>query len=136
VNITEVKVTVIENEMRLKASANIVFDDCFLVKGLKIISGSQCLFVQCPAQVKKRSSRILFILLSEHVDDRGKSDHAYEENSKTWFSSSDNSDACPQCYFQAADGSGVVTIVPNLNHFLFIMFKQTKLFPSQNHGNF
>ena len=51
-NITEVKVTIIENEMRLKASANIVFDDCFLIKGLKIISGSCGLCSNAQPQVE------------------------------------------------------------------------------------
>lgn len=50
--ITEIKLT-IRNEERLKGFANITFDNAFVVRGLKIISGSRGLFVSMPS--KKRS---------------------------------------------------------------------------------
>ena len=50
--ITEVKLT-IRNEERLKGFANITFDNAFVVRGLKIISGSRGLFVSMPS--KRRS---------------------------------------------------------------------------------
>ncbi|MCI0474008.1 MAG: SpoVG family protein, partial [Ignavibacteria bacterium] len=39
-NITEVRIT-LRNEEKLKAFASITFDDCFVVRGLKVINGSQ-----------------------------------------------------------------------------------------------
>lgn len=50
--ITEVKLT-IRNEERLKGFANITFDNAFVIRGLKIISGSKGLFVSMPS--KRRS---------------------------------------------------------------------------------
>jgi len=52
VQITEVKLT-IRNEERLKGFANITFDNAFVVRGLKIISGNRGLFVSMPS--KRRS---------------------------------------------------------------------------------
>jgi stage V sporulation protein G len=52
VQITEVKLT-IRNEERLKGFANITFDNAFVIRGLKIISGSRGLFVSMPS--KRRS---------------------------------------------------------------------------------
>ncbi|HON09324.1 MAG TPA: septation regulator SpoVG [Chitinispirillaceae bacterium] len=91
-NITEVKVTVIENEMRLKASANIVFDDCFLVKGLKIISGSQGLFVAMPSR-KLKNGRFQDIVHPLNAETRSMIEEkvisAYEEKLKDMVSSSE-----------------------------------------------
>jgi len=39
VEITEVRIT-IRNEEKLKAFASGTFDDCFVVRGLKVINGS------------------------------------------------------------------------------------------------
>ena len=50
--ITEVKLT-IRNEERLRGFANITFDNAFVIRGLKIISGSKGLFVSMPS--KRRS---------------------------------------------------------------------------------
>lgn len=50
--ITEVKLT-LRNEERLKGFANITFDNAFVIRGLKIISGSKGLFVSMPS--KRRS---------------------------------------------------------------------------------
>jgi stage V sporulation protein G len=52
VNITEVRIT-LRNEDKLKAFASITFDDCFVVRGLKVINGSQGYFVSMPS--RKRS---------------------------------------------------------------------------------
>jgi stage V sporulation protein G len=52
VEITEVRIT-LRDEEKLKAFASITFDDCFVVRGLKVINGSQGYFVSMPS--RKRS---------------------------------------------------------------------------------
>ena len=47
--ITEVRIT-LRNEDKLKAFASITFDDCFVVRGLKVISGAQGYFVSMPSR--------------------------------------------------------------------------------------
>jgi stage V sporulation protein G len=53
--ITAVKVNLVldEAEKRLKAFANIIFDDCFVVSGLKVIRGDKGLFVSMPSRKLK-----------------------------------------------------------------------------------
>ncbi len=53
--ITEVKVFPV-NEERLKAFATITFDDCFVVRDLKIIHGNSGLFVAMPSKKRKDGS--------------------------------------------------------------------------------
>jgi len=43
--ITEVKVFPVRNNEKLKAYASVVFDDCFVVRDLRIINGNSGLFV-------------------------------------------------------------------------------------------
>ncbi len=50
--ITEVKVFPVDEE-KLKAYAMIVFDQCFVVRDLKIISGTSGLFVAMPSKKRK-----------------------------------------------------------------------------------
>lgn len=50
--ITEVKVFPV-NEERLKAYVTITFDDCFVVRDLKIINGNNGLFVAMPSKKMK-----------------------------------------------------------------------------------
>lgn len=50
--ITEVRIT-LRNEDKLKAFASITFDDCFVVRGLKVINGSQGYFVSMPSRRRK-----------------------------------------------------------------------------------
>lgn len=47
--ITEVTVF-IRNEERLKAFVNVVFDNCFIIRGLKIIDGPNGFFVSMPSR--------------------------------------------------------------------------------------
>ncbi len=55
--ITEVKVYPVEkNENkvdRLKAFASVIFDNCFIVRDLRIINGTKGLFVAMPSRKKK-----------------------------------------------------------------------------------
>lgn len=50
-NITDVKVTIApRNEERLKAFCTITFDDCFIIRDLKLIEGTSGLFVAMPSR--------------------------------------------------------------------------------------
>ncbi|HEY5766160.1 MAG TPA: septation regulator SpoVG [Candidatus Deferrimicrobiaceae bacterium] len=51
--LTEVKVYPVNDDETLKAYATIVFDDCFVVRDLKIIHGNSGLFVAMPSKKKK-----------------------------------------------------------------------------------
>ena len=50
--ITDVRVRVVksENEAKLKAYADITFDECFVIHGLKIIDGQKGMFVAMPSR--------------------------------------------------------------------------------------
>ena len=50
--ITEVKVFPV-NEEKLKAYATVIFDNCFVVRDLKIINGNTGLFVAMPSKKRK-----------------------------------------------------------------------------------
>jgi len=49
--ITEVNIN-LRDEEKLKAFANVTFDDVFVVRGLKVINGSKGLFVCMPSRKK------------------------------------------------------------------------------------
>jgi stage V sporulation protein G len=51
--ITEVKVFPVSDNEKLKGYATIIFDDCFVVRDLKIIQGSAGLFVAMPSKKTK-----------------------------------------------------------------------------------
>jgi stage V sporulation protein G len=53
--ITDVKIFPV-NEKRVKAYASIVFDDCFIVRDLKVIHGDSKLFVVMPSKKMKDGS--------------------------------------------------------------------------------
>ncbi|MDP2960906.1 MAG: septation regulator SpoVG [candidate division Zixibacteria bacterium] len=50
--ITEVRIT-LRDEEKLKAFANITFDNAFVIRGLKVINGNQGYFISMPS--RKRS---------------------------------------------------------------------------------
>jgi stage V sporulation protein G len=50
--VTEVKIFPVQEE-RLKAYATITFDDCFVIRDLKVISGNNGLFVAMPSKKRK-----------------------------------------------------------------------------------
>jgi stage V sporulation protein G len=52
VKITEIRIA-LRDEEKLKAFASITFDDCFVVRGLKVINGSQGYFVSMPSRKRK-----------------------------------------------------------------------------------
>jgi stage V sporulation protein G len=51
-DVTEVKVFPVEEE-KLKAYVTITFDNCFVVRDLKVIDGSKGLFVAMPSKKRK-----------------------------------------------------------------------------------
>lgn len=51
-DITDVQIF-LANEEKLKAYATITFDDCFIVRDLKIIQGTSGLFIAMPAKRRK-----------------------------------------------------------------------------------
>ena len=50
--VTEVRVFPVEEE-KLKAYATITFDDCFVIRDLKVINGNTGLFVAMPSKKRK-----------------------------------------------------------------------------------
>ena len=53
--VTEVRVFPVEEE-KLKAFVSIIFDDCFVVSDIKIISGSNGLFISMPSKKRKNGT--------------------------------------------------------------------------------
>ena len=51
-NVTEVRVFPVEEE-KLKAYVTITFDNCFVVRDLKVIEGNKGLFVAMPSKKRK-----------------------------------------------------------------------------------
>ena len=51
--ITEVKVYPAQESGRLKSYATIVFENCFIVRDLKVIEGNKGLFVSMPSRRRK-----------------------------------------------------------------------------------
>ncbi|MFH1727638.1 MAG: septation regulator SpoVG [Pseudomonadota bacterium] len=51
-DITEVRVFPVAEE-RLKAYVSVVFDDCFIIRDLKVINGNNGLFVAMPSKKRK-----------------------------------------------------------------------------------
>jgi len=51
--ITEVKVYLAKDSGRLKAYATIVFDNCFIIRDLKVIEGDKGFFVSMPSRRRK-----------------------------------------------------------------------------------
>ncbi|HEX9916439.1 MAG TPA: septation regulator SpoVG [candidate division Zixibacteria bacterium] len=50
--ITEVRIT-LRDEEKLKAFANVTFDNAFVIRGLKVINGNEGYFVSMPSRKRK-----------------------------------------------------------------------------------
>ncbi len=52
VKVTDVRMRLVknENEAKLKAYADITFEDCFVIHGLKVIDGQKGMFVAMPSR--------------------------------------------------------------------------------------
>ncbi len=57
--ITEVRVSLRDDD-KLKAFASMTFNDAFVIRGLKIIEGTNGMFVAMPSRKRPDSSRIGF----------------------------------------------------------------------------
>ncbi len=53
--VTNVRIT-LRDEAKLKAFANVTFDDAFVIRGLKIINGQKGYFVSMPSRRKNDGS--------------------------------------------------------------------------------
>ena len=53
--VTEVRIFPVEED-KLKAFVSIIFDDCFVVSDIKIISGSNGLFISMPSKKRKNGT--------------------------------------------------------------------------------
>lgn len=55
-NITDIRVTKIEGDDKLRAFASIIIDDCFLVGDLRVVEGEDGYFVSMPSKRKRDGS--------------------------------------------------------------------------------
>lgn len=55
-NITDVRITKIEGDEKLRAFVAIVIDDCFLVGDLRVVEGEEGYFVAMPSKRKRDGS--------------------------------------------------------------------------------
>ena len=55
-NLTDVRITKIEGDEKLRAFAAIVLDDCFLVGDLRVVEGEEGYFVAMPSKRKRDGS--------------------------------------------------------------------------------
>lgn len=55
-SITEVKIYPVSDGGRLKAYATMVFDNCFIIRDLKVIEGDKGFFVSMPSRKRKDGS--------------------------------------------------------------------------------
>lgn len=55
--ITNVRI-ILRDDNKLKAFASIVIDDCFIVKGLKVIDGTRGYFVSMPSKKQREGTYI------------------------------------------------------------------------------
>jgi stage V sporulation protein G len=74
-NITDVRITKIEGDDKLRAFAALVIDDCFLVGDLRVVEGEDGYFVAMPSRRKRDGSfkdiaYPLNNLLREEIEER------------------------------------------------------------------
>ncbi len=50
--ITDIRIS-LRDEEKLKAFADVTFDDCFVVKGMRVINGTKGYFVSMPSRRRK-----------------------------------------------------------------------------------
>lgn len=51
--ITDIRVRIVQNDAKLKGVASITIDDCFVVHDLKVIAGNEQLFIAMPSRRTK-----------------------------------------------------------------------------------
>lgn len=93
-NITEVRITRLESEGKVRAMANITIDECFVVTGLRIMEGSKGLFVAMPSRKlpdgtykdicfptsKDTRNAIQETVLSKYIEPNGESEPALTDD--------------------------------------------------------
>src|SRR5512133_4138346 len=55
-NITDIRITKVEGDDKLRAFAGLVIDDCFLVGDLRVVEGEDGYFVAMPSRRKRDGS--------------------------------------------------------------------------------
>ena len=76
--ITDVRIS-LRDEEKLKAFVTITFDDCFVVRGVKVIEGNDGLFVAMPSR-RKPDGSFQDIAHPIHAEMRGRlEDHVLDE---------------------------------------------------------
>ncbi len=55
-NISDIRITKIENDEKLRAYAAVVFDDCFIVGDLRVVEGEDGFFVAMPSRRRRDGS--------------------------------------------------------------------------------
>ncbi|HJU83679.1 MAG TPA: septation regulator SpoVG [Holophagaceae bacterium] len=55
-NISDVRITKVENDEKLRAYAAVVFDDCFLVGDIRVVEGEDGFFVAMPSRRRRDGS--------------------------------------------------------------------------------
>lgn len=55
-NITDIRITKIEGDEKLRAFAAIVLDDCFLIGDLRVVEGEDGYFISMPSKRKRDGS--------------------------------------------------------------------------------
>jgi stage V sporulation protein G len=76
--ITDVRIS-LRDEEKLKAFVTITFDECFVVRGLKVIEGNEGLFVAMPSR-RKRDGSFQDIAHPVHTEMRNRvEDHIIDE---------------------------------------------------------
>ena len=73
-NITEVRIT-LRDEEKLKCFANVTFDACFVVRGVKVIQGTEGYFVSMPSR-KREDGTFLDIAHPINMEMRQRLDEA------------------------------------------------------------
>ena len=67
-DITKIKIS-LQDSGRIKAFVDITFDDCFIVRGLKVIDGNQGYFVTMPGR-KTKTGKIVDVVHPINNDTR------------------------------------------------------------------
>ena len=68
--VTDIRIRVVQNESKMKAVASVTFDECFVVHDIKVIDGEKGLFIAMPSK-KSRSGEYRDVAHPINADMRG-----------------------------------------------------------------
>lgn len=111
-NITDVRITRIEGDDKLRAFAALVIDDCFLVGDLRVVEGEEGYFVAMPSR-RKRDGRFVDICFPTDNATR----EAIEERVLTAFETATGTKAISR--FDKGEGGPVRPDLLNVEEFGF-----------------